>query len=226
MSLLPAGTDASTPSDESIAPVASTNPVDSASGAIGRTPLHLAWLLRPSTNIDQSTVAVDADLTGAYAWPSGTKLAVDLEHLATCRDQRVADLGCGLGQLGFTALGLGARTVVFADGSSVVVDHIARTIALNHVDARAQVVLHQWGDPIPGGTFPLIVGGDILYRPECFMALVDTIASSLAPGGVCLLSEPRHRCEDELLTAIAARSLSWERHRRDQGYSLMRLRWA
>jgi ribosomal protein L11 methylase PrmA len=143
--------------------------------------------------------------------------------VASCRDQRVADLGCGLGHLGFTALALGARAVVFADGSPMVVDRIARTISLNHLDERARTVLHQWGEPLPDAPFPLILGGDILYRPECFPALILTIASSLAPAGVCLLSEPRRRCEEELLAAVEERGLAWEHQRRDAGYSLLRI---
>jgi predicted nicotinamide N-methyase len=184
----------------------------------------LEWVRRPS---EPPTVATegtpDGDLTGTYAWPSGSRLASELGKLVECADRCIVDLGCGLGQLGFSALALGARHVLFADGSPVVVDRIARTIALNGLDGRANVICHQWGEPLPGRPYPLILGGDILYRPECAMALIETIAASLAPGGSCLLSDPRRRWEDELVVAARACSLQWAFERRDAGYSLARL---
>jgi|GEM_PF-5261845 predicted nicotinamide N-methyase len=163
------------------------------------------------------------DSTGLYAWPSGSKLAGELPALVDCRGAAVADLGCGLGRLGFAAAALGAGTVVFADGSPLVIARLASQLQSAQLGSRAQAVHHLWGDPLPGGPFALILGGDILYRPACQSALMATIAASLTRDGVCLLSDPRHRLADELDQAVRGLALAWTCQRRELGYSLARL---
>lgn len=143
------------------------------------------------------------DLTGAYRWPAGNRMATDLHAVAEFAGRSVLDLGCGPGQCGQRAEELGAAVVVFADGSpQVVATHGTRG------------VLHQWGDPVPGGPFDVILGGDILYRPECFIDLLRSIASALAPQGVALLSDPRPVLDEELPGLAAAAHLTWTTARR------------
>jgi SAM-dependent methyltransferase len=190
-----------------------------------RLPPHLDWLIRPAPGPDPAPAPAEADVTGAYAWPAGSRLAGELAALVDCRGAVVADLGCGLGQLGFSALALGAQQVLFADGSPVAIDLAARTIGANRFGARARACRHLWGQALPGAPCTLILGGDILYRPECFAGLVDTIHASLAPGGQCLLADPRTRLDDEFAALLAGRRLGWRLERRAAGYTLARVAW-
>jgi hypothetical protein len=189
-----------------------------------RLPAHLDWLIRPAPGPGLAPEA-DEDVSGLYAWPAGSRMAGELAALSACQGAEVADLGCGLGQLGFSALALGAGRVLFAAGSPAALDLVARTIGCNRLGARAQAVHHQWGQALPGAPYRLILGGDILYRPACFAALCATIGASLAHGGACLLADPRTRLEEEFAALLAGCGLAWRCERRALGYTLARVAW-
>ena len=176
----------------------------------------------PEHNWQQAVEAAAAEgderPTWAYDWPAGKRLAGELTELATLDGQRVCDLGCGRGRLGLIAAMAGAQ-VTWADGSPHPLAFVAATAACNGL--AGQHVLHQWGEPVPHGPYDLIVGGDILYRPECFTALLRSIADSLAPHGQALLSDPRSRLESELPEIAATCGLSWRSERRPAGYTLV-----
>jgi predicted nicotinamide N-methyase len=129
--------------------------------------------------------------------------------------RRVADVGCGLGTLGLSALSAGAGRVLFADASPIAVDFLARTIAANALAPRADVVRHQWGASLPHAPWDIILGGDILYRPAWFPALMQTIAQSLAADGVALLSDPRTRLDTGLAELAGDAGLTWSSTRID-----------
>jgi predicted nicotinamide N-methyase len=162
------------------------------------------------------------DQTGVYAWPAGDRMARDLPSLFTAGGETICDIGCGRGHLGFTALALGASAVVFADGNPEVCAGVRRVCAANAI--AATVVEHQWGDPLPGGPFACILGGDLLYRASSFAALLASIAASLrSETGEALLSDPRLTLEPELPDLAAAAGLTWQRERRHD-YTLVRAR--
>lgn len=177
-------------------------------------PPHLAWVVAPADGPRRELAHDDEDVTCLYQWQAGAFLATLPETRTACSGRRVADLGCGRGALGLSACAAGARRVLFADASRVAIDFLARTIALNALGDRAQATLHAWGTPLPDGPWEVILGGDILYRPDCFAALLDTIAASLAADGVALLSDPRITLEEALAGLAAARGLTWEAARR------------
>lgn len=189
-------------------------------------PAHLAWVIAPAAGPQAELAQADDDVTCLYQWPSGTRLAEYLStHLATlapCRDRRVADLGCGRGGLGLTAFAAGASAVLFADASPVAVEFLTRTIAMNALNEpsphmpRAHVVQHHWGTALPGAPYDLILGGDILYRPECFADLMTTIAGSLSRQGCALLSDPRTVLEPQLTDLAAKNRLTLTTHRIEQ----------
>lgn len=165
-----------------------------------------------------------ADLTWAYAWPAGERMAAELAALVDCSGQRVADLGCGRGHLGLMALNQGAAELTFCDGSPRPLAWVAAVLTANHLNDRGHGVLHTWGAPIPHGPYPLILGGDILYRPEHIPALVASIAASLTADGVALLADPRTQPDPTLCAASAAAGLIATHERRAAGYTLTRLR--
>jgi predicted nicotinamide N-methyase len=186
-------------------------------------PPHLAWVRLPERDPDLGLAADGEDITGIYAWRVGNGLGSELAALAAVDGRTVLDLGCGRGALGLSALALGARHVTFADASPVVVDWLARLVALNRLEARARVVRHAWGEPAPGAPVALVLGGDVLYRPALHGALLASIAGALAADGQALLSDPRERLEAELPALAAAQGLAWEHERRGDS-TLVRLR--
>jgi predicted nicotinamide N-methyase len=159
---------------------------------------------------------VDADDgTWRYDWPAGARLLAELSSLVEVRGRRVIDLGCGSGRLGRWAAAAGAAAVLFADQSP------AALAAIPPVPGCAMLV-HRWGEALP--PCDLLLGGDILYRPALFPALLDSVATALADGGAALLADPRARLEDELPQLAAARGLGWMVERRPGPYTLVRLR--
>lgn len=150
------------------------------------------------------SVPSPADATASYAWPAGRRLANDLAVLAVVAGKQVLDLGCGTGVCGLAALHLGAAPVTFADADAT---------ALAGLAGHATIV-HTWGIPVPGGPWPVILGGDLLYRPQFFGALLTTIAGSLTHDGLALLSDPRSQLEPGLPVLARQHGLSWVQERR------------
>jgi SAM-dependent methyltransferase len=173
-------------------------------------PPHLSWVVAPTDGPRRGLASDDEDVTCLYQWPAGAFLGTLPLMRDTCAGRRVADLGCGRGALGLGACAHGATRVLFADASPVAIDFLTRTLAANGLADRARAALHRWGTPLPDGPWEVILGGDILYRPECFTDLLDTIAASLTTDGVALLSDPRVRLEESLTGLAAERALTWE----------------
>ncbi|MFW5859329.1 MAG: class I SAM-dependent methyltransferase [Planctomycetota bacterium] len=192
-----------------------------------RGPACLARLHEPAFAWDRAIEAAASDgdhrPTWAYAWPTGDRLAQDLTRLIDCRGLGVADLGCGRGHGGLAALLAGCTRALFADASPHPLGWVEAVLEANALSDRAQTRVHRWGTPLPQGPWDLIIGGDILYRPECFAALLDTLMASLAPEGCALLADPRQGLEPELVPLAEARGLKWDAARQASGYTLVRV---
>ena len=163
----------------------------------------------------------DADLTWAYPWPAGERLAADMATIVDCRGLRIAELGCGRGRTGLTALLLNAAEVLFADIAEEPLAYVTAAMATNHVSNRGRTALHAWGDPLPNAPYDLLIGADILYRPAFHAALLKSIACSLEPFGRCLLADPRTELEPDLPALAAACGLQWSEQRRARDYTLI-----
>ncbi len=185
-------------------------------------PIHLAGLDLPDFRPHLGEVAAGLDLTWAYDWPAGLRLSHELDRVVDVRDRRVLDLGCGRGRLGLTALVLGAAHVGFADGAMEPLAHVVQVLERNRLAGRGSCHRHRWGDPLPAGPWELILGGDILYRPGEFPALVATLAMSLGEGEA-LLADPRRELEPELFGLFTAHGLAWISERRAADYTLLRI---
>jgi predicted nicotinamide N-methyase len=160
----------------------------------------------------------DSDLTWAYPWPAGLRFSAVLARFADCRARRIADLGCGRGNLGLTALLASAAQVVFADRSATALAFVEAVLGANGLAARGLIARHEWGTPIPGAPFDLILGGDILYRPAFFPHLLASIAHSLASDGHALLADPRQRLDAELPDLAAAAGVTWDIIHQEPGW--------
>ena len=157
----------------------------------------------------------DDDGTWRYQWPAGARFLAEIAELVPAAGRRVIDLGCGQGRLGCWALAAGASEVVFADQSAGALAAIPE-----HPSARR--LLHAWGEPLP--PCDVLLGGDILYRPACFAALLDSVASALTAGDArAWLVDPRSRLEPELPVLASERGLTWTAERRTSGYTMVLL---
>jgi predicted nicotinamide N-methyase len=170
----------------------------------------------------------DADLTWAYPWPAGERLARDLQALRdtipALHGGRIAELGCGRGRSGMTALVLGAASVRFCDLAPEPLTYVEHALRQNRLDDRGSVAQHAWGDVVPDGPYDVILGADILYRPAFQQALISSIAQSLTPDGWALLADPRTTVEHDLPILAAEHGLTWAASRRPGPYTLILMR--
>ena len=114
-----------------------------------------------------------------YAWPSNMELLPSDE--TSKRHKHLIDLGCGRGLLGMAALCLSFQRVSFIDGDELPIKLIAKELAPFR-QARCQLL--EWGQSVPEDKADILLGGDVLYRPEYHNSLLRTISESLKPNGV------------------------------------------
>mmetsp|Transcript_25195 Transcript_25195/g.39443 ORF Transcript_25195/g.39443 Transcript_25195/m.39443 type:complete len:379 (-) Transcript_25195:277-1413(-) len=138
--------------------------------------------------------------TGFKIWDAGrllSKLLVsDYSHkLPTTR---VLELGSGTGVGGLTAAAAGA-SVMLTDGSSDVLELLRVNVDANGFSRNVEVLELLWGDDHEDivrdrGPYDLIIGSDLLYAPEVFDDLLDTLEQLCTPGvtEVLLTFPPRY----------------------------------
>jgi len=138
--------------------------------------------------------------TGFKIWDAGrvlSKLLVsDYSHKLPT--MRVLELGSGTGVGGLTAAAAGAN-VLLTDGSSVVLELLRVNVDANGFSRNVEVSELLWGDDHEdiirdNGPYDLIIGSDLLYAPEVFDDLLDTLEQLCIPGvtEVLLTFPPRH----------------------------------
>ncbi len=189
-------------------------------------PTELADFVFPEHDWEQALAAAESENderpTWAYNWPAGMRLLHELNKLINLKDKKICDLGCGRGLLGFGAISYGAKAVSFCDASTHVLQYVDACLQANEI-TNAHSIEHRWGDPIPNAPYDVILGGDILYRPEYFNEILTSIANSLGHNGVALLSDPREKLEEELSALAMAHKLVMSTQRRET-YTLIKFR--
>ncbi|TWI10331.1 50S ribosomal protein L11 methyltransferase [Aerolutibacter ruishenii] len=113
------------------------------------------------------------------------------------RDARVLDFGCGSGILALAALKLGAARAVGVDNDPQALTATHDNAERNGVAARMAVYLPQ---DEPPATYPVVVANILAVA---LIALVDTLAARVAPGGRIALSGILAGQEDEVIAAYA-----------------------
>lgn len=117
--------------------------------------------------------------------------------------KRVLELGAGTGIAGLAAARQGADVLV--TDLPEMIPLLSSNIRANKLGARAQALPLRWGDAydvdeaLGHGPFDMVIGSDILYAPERFDDLLETIVELTAPGAVVLLAYPRRYTEDLFL---------------------------
>jgi len=98
------------------------------------------------------------------------------------------EIGCGLGLAGIAALLRGLR-VVFSDYDLTALRFAERNAKLNGLTDFRTMPL-DWRFPPDGLRFSLIIAADLTYEMRNIDPLVALIKKLLAPGGLCLLTDP------------------------------------
>jgi ubiquinone/menaquinone biosynthesis C-methylase UbiE len=109
--------------------------------------------------------------------------------------QRVLDVGCGDGLIGFGALERGAREVVFSDISADVLRECGRRAGAEGMLDRCDLVRAPADDlgPIASGCVDVVTVRSVLIYVRSKQACFHEFARVLAPGGRLSLFEPINR---------------------------------
>jgi predicted nicotinamide N-methyase len=126
----------------------------------------------------------------AELWPSAVALARYLSH-QDLSGKRAVELGCGVGLPTIVALDRGAQ-VLATDHNEATLDFVAHNARAN-LGREPETALLDWFSPQLErlGSFDLVLAADVLYERRNAGALVDLIPALLAPGGECVVADPR-----------------------------------
>ncbi|MFD0326440.1 50S ribosomal protein L11 methyltransferase [Lysobacter gummosus] len=171
----------------------------------GRRTWIVPWNHELPAQADTPEAAV-VRLDPGLAFGSGTHptTSLCLAWLDTLADEgqldgrRVLDFGCGSGILALAALKLGAAHAVGVDNDPQALIATHDNAERNGVGARIEVHLPQ---DEPAATYPVVVANILA---SALIALADTLAARVAPGGRIALSGILAGQEDEVLARYAA----------------------
>lgn len=134
--------------------------------------------------------------SGTVLWPAATALIehLDAEVEKSCLNCRVLELGAGCGAVGmFLSIFKGCEAWLTEAPEQLPL--LARNASENSPDGLdLQVAPFKWGDAqaleqlVALGTFDMIVGSDVTYRPECLSDLLSTAQKLLSHRGRFFLS--------------------------------------
>ena len=144
----------------------------------------------------------------AECWPSARVLAV---RLACQRGdgRTLLELGCGIGLPSLVAAAAGFEVLA--------TDYYADALEFTTANAEAHEIagvdtrLIDWRKlPDDLGTFDVVVAADVLYERPLAALVARTIAATLAPDGLALITDPIRRPADAFADACQAVGLSAE----------------
>ena len=159
--------------------------------------------------------AFGSDSTGTRIWDAGRVLS----GLLSERDMsglRVLECGSGTGVGGLTAAASGAASVVLTDGATATLPLLTENVEANGFSDRVQTCRLRWGDEddiakaVAMGPFDLIVGSDLLYAPEAFPSLLDTLTALCTPGETKVLLTYPTRFTEGIFLEMALNEYGFE----------------
>ncbi len=145
----------------------------------------------------------------AELWPSSQMLGeVLLGSEQDLPSGTVLEIGCGVGLAGVVALSLG-RHVIFSDYDATAVDFAANNARANGFDDFERMPM-DWRVP-PELKVPVILAADVIYEERNVAPLIAFVQAVLAPGGVCLLSDPDRSTKGGFRFALKQAGMSFAR---------------
>lgn len=159
--------------------------------------------------------------TGLTLWRAAPLLCDFMQQNASLiEDQRVLELGAGLGLCGITAELLGAREVCMTDGDTDTLAQLRENVKANGCTKITCPQL-RWGHRVAEfvehhGKFDIIIAADIIYVEDILEPLFDTVVALM--GHTFLLSYARRNVKIDLVMECADRHhLSWTQPSGDDG---------
>ncbi|MEL6938397.1 MAG: 50S ribosomal protein L11 methyltransferase [Cyanobacteria bacterium J06598_1] len=146
----------------------------------------------------------------AELWPSSQMLGEVLTQQDWPENHTALEIGCGVGLSGIVALSLGMR-VIFSDYDATAVEFAARNAIANGYQNFETRPL-DWRVP-PDFQVPLILAADVIYEERSIEPLITFIRAVLAPGGVCLLSDPDRVTRGGFCYALKRANLKFKRQK-------------
>jgi ribosomal protein L11 methyltransferase len=151
---------------------------------------------------DAAVVRLDPGLAfGSGTHPTTALCLQWLDQLASegaLAGARVLDFGCGSGILALAALKLGAAQAIGVDNDPQALIATADNAERNGVGERLQAWMP---DQEPAATYPVVVANILA---SALVALADTLAARVAPGGRIAMSGILAGQEDEVIARYAA----------------------
>jgi len=125
----------------------------------------------------------------ADVWPSSLGLSrYLLEEKQLHPEQKVVELGAGLGLVGMITAKVGLPSVI-TDYLPEAVEMMQFIADLNRLpNARFRAL--DWRQPDPQLSADLLLAADVAYEARAFGPLIDCFKHMLRPGGEVLVSEP------------------------------------
>jgi len=128
----------------------------------------------------------------AKLWPAARMLAkvvVRENWAAYARPVRVLEVGCGLGLAGVAALSRGLD-VTFSDVDETALAFAAANARINGYPDGFRTLPLDFRCPPTDVKYPVVIGSDLMYEERLVDPLVGLLRAVLAPGGVCLITDP------------------------------------
>ena len=171
--------------------------------------------LREKTQIHHST--------GLAIWNCSRILSGHLmDNPGLVKDQKVLELGAGVGLVGIVAHHLNADQVIVTDGDTDVMANLSHNVYMNRRDdhnenSQSSLSCRQlvWGRNLTTfqqeqGFHSVILATDVLYSSKCVEPLWQTVDELLAPDGLFLLAFCPHSVTmDEVLDKAEQLGFQW-----------------
>ena len=144
-------------------------------------------VISESADVARGKLMGKEDTTGGKVWDSGRVLAelLSTQYREQLPNMKVLELGSGTGIGGLTAAAAGA-SVTLTDGSLGVIPLLEANVRVNELEERVSISRLRWGfntDLLTavGDQPDLVIGSDLLYSPDTFSDLLDTLEDLCTP---------------------------------------------
>lgn len=124
-------------------------------------------------------------------WDAAMILAYLLHSLPPGENNRLLELGAGLGAPGLAAAANGFE-VTLTDYEDIILDFQRVSSAASKLD-NVKCTMLDWLDPPEMEQFDVLAGAEILFREEFFQPLLNVFNAYLKPGGTIYLAHDARR---------------------------------
>ena len=173
-------------------------------------PSHIETITMGNEEVLIAEGNADTIDSGARIWDSGRALSKWMTiHLQEGQPTKILELGAGTGIVGLTAAAFADSTSVVLTDQPHMIPLLEENIDRNDLQSKAKAVPLEWGtdsdevakviseDSSSMPVFDIVCGSDILYSPDNFSLLLETLCQICTPSVTeVVLAYPRRFTED------------------------------